>query len=76
MKVLYEFDIAWVGWECDSKGAIIERDDGSRYLTTRSTQNNLPAENNSEAVLADKIKEYARLLYEANRALRILRGEE
>lgn len=68
-KVIAKFDIAWVGWECDNRGFIIETTSGKRHLVLT---------NNGRAYIASKeegfelIKKYLKLIYTTQDALNLL----
>jgi hypothetical protein len=71
-KILYQFNMAWIGWECDSDCYIIEKDD-KKYLLTRqpSSYLTLPNVSNVEIIniLEGKIQEYQILIDSTMKAL-------
>lgn len=54
-RVLFEFPVLHEGWECDPKGWVMERPDGSRYL--RLTTHGAPYHADA-GELEERIKEY------------------
>ena len=73
LTTIYEFDMAWVGWEGDCCAAILEDNEGKRYLTTKSYRKDSPVEDEPVKMLRDKIKEYERLIVNTEEALKLLR---
>jgi hypothetical protein len=73
MKTIFEFDVAWVGWEGDYKGGILEDSEGVRYLTFNSGK--YPhVENDAIEKLEGKVKEYERLVEQTKKAIDVLKG--
>lgn len=33
-RVLFEFELLWYGWDCDSDAWVMERENGERYIKT------------------------------------------
>ena len=33
-RVLFEFEVLWCGWDCDSDAWVMERENGERYIKT------------------------------------------
>jgi hypothetical protein len=71
-KVVFQFDVLYAGWDCDSIAEVMERPDGSRYL--RMTNHDAPYEADVQQVL-DKITEYEKAIAESQWAIRLLKGE-
>jgi 6-phosphogluconolactonase (cycloisomerase 2 family) len=69
VKVVYEFDIAWVGWECDSKGMVVEDAAGTRHLIL--TNHGQPYVACFEE-LTQKINEYRALIAKAEFAQQLM----
>ena len=68
-KVLHEFDVFWLAWDCDSKGYIVEQD-GEVFpvLTSHGTPYRAKKEN-----LEDRIKEYKKAVEDTELALEFLK---
>ena len=68
-KILHEFDVLWLSWECDSKGYIVEQD-GEIFPVM--TSHGTPYKANKED-LEDKIKEYNKATEDTEFALGLLK---
>ena len=33
-RVLFEFEVLWYGWDCDSDACVMQRENGERYIKT------------------------------------------
>lgn len=68
-KILYEFEIMWVGWEIDSKGWIVQCDDNTkRIVMTNHCTPYFATEND----LISKIKDYQGAIDNTKKAIEIL----
>ena len=68
-KVIFVFPVLWESWECDSRGEIHERPDGTRYL--QMTNHGSPYEA-KPTELGKKIHEYREAIKKTREALRLL----
>jgi hypothetical protein len=78
VKVVYRFEVAYPGWECDSYCAILEDKDGVRYMTQRAMEKSkyyLGSINKETAIniLEERIEDYKRLTKEAEKAIEELK---
>ena len=71
--VLYTFDVYYCGWECDTKGHIMEASDGSKYL--RMTSHGTPYVGTTRE-LEELIESYRTVMANTIHALNLLRGAE
>jgi len=72
-KVLFKFDVYYSGWEMDSKGWIMEKQDGSKYL---KLTNHGEEYFGTEKELEDLIKEYESGIKNTKMAILILNREK
>lgn len=69
LYVIFRFSLAYVGWECDSDGEVVEDKNGKRYLIL--TNHASPYIGVKEELLA-KINEYEHLIKETKKAIELL----
>lgn len=72
-KEIFEFTVLWEAWECDSKGWVMERPDGTRYLSTTSHGSEYEAKPEE---LHERIAEYERVLNETRQALELIMHDD
>ena len=68
-KVVYTFDVLYCGWDLDSTGWVMERENGERYIMLTDHGKKYIA---SEDELLAKIDEYAKAILGTTNALRLL----
>ena len=69
LTVLHEFDVAWVGWECDSEACVAQDEDGKKHLILTNHGSPYIASGND---LFQKILEYQDLIKETRKAITFL----
>lgn len=67
-KILYEFKLLWCGWECDSRGYVVEQDE--KIFVVLTNHGEFYRANKKE--LEEKIKEYEQTIEDTKYALSLL----
>ena len=71
LKTIYEFDIYYCGWECDSRGWIKEDKEGNRYVVMTDHGGECIAKPED---LRGLIKSYEKAIEGTEKALELLNG--
>lgn len=72
-KVVMEFPVLWLAWECDATAWVMERANGTRYLRMTNHGSAYVA---AVETLQERLAEYKRVASATRDALKLLEGEE
>jgi glutamine synthetase type III len=69
-STIFEFDILWSGWDCDSTGYIRKDDEGNNVLVLTSHGDEYLSD---KSELIDQIEAYKQVIKETEKALGMLK---